>query len=1443
LAVLSVGVYYLHRWQAGRVTGIFLEKARQAETEGNLVKAIDLYGRYLAIAPMDADARWQYGTLLVNAHAHARAFQAFEAVLRLDPARSDVRRKAVVAAMAIGRLPDARDHLENYLLKESPDDPELLLLEGQCLARVGEYVAAGRSLQAAIQRDPARIAAYTELIAVLSRSREDLDKDREKWLANLPREQQTALKQDKDWAEKTADYWTDRLVKANPKDPQVYVFRGHRQGRKGLLDNAIQDAEVALKLKSDDPEALNLAAMSYLLAKQPDKSREYATRGVKAAPKDFRMYEILADIDRTRQEPKESLKWLQMGVDANGPPLIWWKLGISQIAQGKFEEAKETAKSLRTKVFSRAQLESAPVRVAPSVYADLLEAQLSQIQGHWQDATKQIGQIGVGLKADPILARAAFYSQGKTYEQLADFERALKAYRQAVDADPMWMPAREAVAATLQSLGRSGEALEERRNLAESKDAPLNTRVALIRESIAKISQLSADKRDWSEVDKLLNQLGEVAPNSTAVPLLQAELLIAQDRAAEATKLIETVRDKDPKEIAYWIALVNLAIRENQWDKAGQSLEEAEKKFGDRATLRLARAQFWTRKGQKGAAEQLRKLAEKSKDFSPQEQVGLWQGLVSASLAVDDIPQAVRLCQLLMALLPGDLNVRLELFTLARETNDVKLMDTTLAEIGRVESSGPIWHYATALRLVFSYNEMHAVPAVQPAGEAGKSPPSDEQGKALLSQAQEHLAEALRLRANWSRALLLQGLIYEELRQENAALTKYLEAVQQGETSPEVAQRALHLFYAKGEYAAANALLRQLEGKKVLFTTELFREQSRVLKGMKDYSGALKSAQQVAATSKDYRDYLTLSQLLSIHGQPDEAEKALQQASLLNERAPEILVAQVQFFVRAGKKDRAEQILASGREKIPAAQAPLALAACFEILGKTEEAGQQYAFALKQKPDDPGLVRSLGTFYMRHGNLAKAAEQLVRIVDGQVHAAAQQVAESRADLARVRADQGGYQNLLEALRLVDQNLAAAPSSADNLRLKARFLAAHPQSSRRREAVAIYEKLAENQTSALAEDRFLLAQLYLASQDWPKARGQLLALLSTQNNQPQYIAAYVRGLLERKEFAEAEQWIVRLEEAAPDGLPAAQLRAEVQFRTGQAEEAIATWTKFIEKAPANSPARLARMRAAAAHLEAMGSGPRNTVGMPAATTAKEKAESFYRQYVDADPKQGLVLVNFLVRQKRFDEALQFMEDAWKVAEPPQIALSCQQLLAQPGITAAQVARVAGILAAAEKKYPQAAPLLGVMAAVREAQGRFQEAEAIYRELLQKNKQFVPALNNLAVLLALGGRQLNEARDLIESAVALEGPNSSLLDTRATVYLARGETEKALADLNELVAQGASPQNYFHLALAQRKAGQQTAAADSLRKARDLKIRPEALHPLERPVYDELVRSML
>ena len=531
-----------------------------------------------------------------------------------------------------------------------------------------------------------------------------------------------------------------------------------------------------MKLKPDDPQSLHLAAMSCLAAKQPEKSRDYAARGVKAAPRDSRMYEILAQIDLARQQPEAALKWLQMGVDADGPPRLWWTLGTCQIAKGRFDQARQTAQGLRKKVFPKRESQSAAAQVEPGLYADLLEAQIEQAEGHWLEATKR---------------------------------------------------------------------------------------------------------------------------------------------------------------------------------------------FGDRADLRFARARYLVRKGEKNAAERIRKLAEKSKNFSAQDQVQLWRDLAPASLAADDIPQAERLCQLIMAQLPGDLRVRLELFDLAVQANDVKLMDTVLDEVRRVENGGPIWHYATALRLIFSPSEKRDASAAGTAGNTDKLSEADKRRQAVLRQALDHLAESLRLRPDWSRALMFEGLILEESHQDDAALAKYLEAVRQGENGPDVARRALQLLYGKGDYAAANALLRRLEGQQVPFTTELFREQSRVLGGLRDYAGALNAAQRAAANSKDYRDYLWLAQLLNILGRREEAEKALHEASLRGEKAPETCVVQVQFFASTGRKDRAEEALAVGREKIPAAEAPLALAECCEILGKSDEAGQQYALALKQKPNDPGVIRSVASYWTK----------------------------------------------------------------------------------------------------------------------------------------------------------------------------------------------------------------------------------------------------------------------------------------------------------------------------------------------------------------------------------------------------------------------------------------------------------------------------------------------
>jgi tetratricopeptide (TPR) repeat protein len=1449
----------LHNWQAQRQAGLFLAKAQEAEGEHNLGKALDFYGRYVLLVPKDIDALSQYGTLLADAHAYDRASHAFEAVLRRDSTRSEVRLKAVKAAMASGRMSDARDHLENYLLKESPDDAELLDLEGRCLKRAGEYAAAGRALEASIAKDPKRLSAYAQLIGVLSTYSNDLDIDRQKWLAGLPSALQAKLLEDKDWAEKTADYWADRMVEANLKDPQAYLIRGYRRCGREMFDGAVRDAESALKLHADDIGGLHLAAISCQAAKQLDKAREYAIRGIAIAPHDYRMYEVLAQLELSKQQPDEALKWLKKGVDAEGPPMLWWRLGSLQLAKGKFADARETAEALRTKAFPPAQVQA--TQIGPGLYADLLDAQIEQVQGHWVNAAKRFSSLGLELKSAPDLAKQAYYSLGKSYDQLADPKKALDAYRQAVDADPMWVPGREAVAAGLASLGRIPEALEEQNSLTKLKDAPPAAWAELVRLSIMNTSRLPVDQRDWGTATDQLARFAMQAGTTAAVPVLRAELFVAQNKDADAEKLITAERDKDPKEITFWLAGIDLAIRGKHWDQANQLLEGAAKQFGDRVPLRLARANYLARKGEKDSGEVLRKLGEKSKEFSRQDQQRLWRGMLPAVLAVKDFFQAQQLCRLLMAEYPDDLRVRLELFDLAAQAKDFQLMDTALDEIQRVESGGPIWHYASAFRLMLSVESGRPTTS----NETAKSPQIDKSRLADLETASEHLEKALILRPSWSRVLMLQGLIHEELGHDDAALAKYRDAVNQGETSPEVARRALRLRFAKGEYSAANELLHQLEGQQVPFNIELFREQSRVLGGLQDYSAALQPAERAAADSNDYRDYLWLGQLLGVLRRRDDAEKAFLQAITLKEKAPETWVALVRFYVDGKQNALAEKALASARVKIPADEAPLALAECLEILKKPDEAGQQYALAMKQKPDDPNIVRSVALYYIRKGELASAAEQLTRIVGRKINASPEQIADARGALARVRGDQGGYHNVLEAVRLVDENLAAAPASASNLSLKARLLLALPEPARRREATNLLENLVEDRKNASADDRFRLAQFYLASGDWSKARPQMLALLLSQAKQPppQYVAVYAQALLDHDELEEARPWVDRLEEIAASDprtsqfseaqlnaaqVRAVQLRAEVQYRGGKIDETLATLASFVNKAQTGSPDHLTRMLSSAVQLEALAarvpkppSGDAKQVMEHAAAVALQQAERGYRKCAADDPKQGFVLVGFLARQKRVDEALKQAEETWKSVELSPIAAASELLMRQPKITPTQLERLDTLLSAALEKHSRAPALLFVAGKLRDVQGKYPEAEANYREIIKNDAKNVAALNELAWLLALRGQQLDDAHELIQRAIDLAGPQIALLDTRANVELAIGQLEKALADMQTVIDAQPAANRYFHLAVAQHKLGRDAEAAETLKKAKPMQLGPNSLHPLERTAYADLVKA--
>ena len=85
---------------------------------------------------------------------------------------------------------------------------------------------------------------------------------------------------------------------------------------------------------------------------------------------------------------------------------------------------------------------------------------------------------------------------------------------------------------------------------------------------------------------------------------------------------------------------------------------------------------------------------------------------------------------------------------------------------------------------------------------------------------------------------------------------------------------------------------------------------------------------------------------------------------------------------------------------------------------------------------------------------------------------------------------GGYANLQTALKMIEQNLATGKATPQDRRAKAILLAFDPDSTRKREAIKTLESLIPQEDVVTPEDKFTLANLYLAETeegDWAKCR--------------------------------------------------------------------------------------------------------------------------------------------------------------------------------------------------------------------------------------------------------------------------------------------------------------------------------------------------------------------
>lgn len=125
------------------------------------------------------------------------------------------------------------------------------------------------------------------------------------------------------------------------------------------------------------------------------------------------------------------------------------------------------------------------------------------------------------------------------------------------------------------------------------------------------------------------------------------------------------------------------------------------------------------------------------------------------------------------------------------------------------------------------------------------------------------------------------------------------------------------------------------------------------------------------------------------------------------------------------------------------------------------------------------------------------------------------------------------------------------------------------------------------------------------------------------------------------------------------------------------------------------------------------------------------------------------------------------------------------------------------------------LLGVMYKMK---GELKTAEDYYRQALALNPDFLPAINNLAYLLAEQGKDLDEALRLARHANDLQPDDPYVLDTLGWVYYQRGLYPDAVRELRSSVSQlPASAVANYHLGMAYYKSGDNRLAGEYLERA--------------------------
>jgi len=1402
LVIVAPSVYFLHAYQVKRQADVYLQHAREAEEAGNAPEAIDHLLRYLDVVPNDNEALAQLGQLFAETRRWNEAFGILEQVLRRDPSRVEARTSLAEASLALGRYNDAREQLE-IIISQAADDAETHVLLAACHAAGGQWRDAAIACERAIEKDPAHLTAYQQL-AVLQRNRID----------------------DPVAAERTID----RVVAQNPSSASALVLRGVwrlrycddaatiaavaagsdveiEPGRQEVLAQARSDAEKAMQLEPENADAVRLAASISISNSNFEEARALADKAIKISPNASNSFALRAQVEAADENPEQASHWLRKAIQVSpGDETLVWAFANSLLDEPDIEQSEKAIRSLNDVGYESARLR-------------FLEARLAVVKQQWREAVDLFEACLPGLVESPDLAKQAHLLQANCYRQLQRPELEIAALKRAISVDPNWAVPRRDLAAALKRVGRRDEASDHMRQLATAAATANAEELREIGQLIYVTASRPEDQQNWKVIHQQIDQ--EISSKDNPLFwVLKADAHLKQGDLDAAREVLQEARDAYPKNLQIWMSSVLVSAQSDRWEQTERLLADAADQLESPVPFRLLHAQLIVNQFQEKGREQLLQLAVPPESYDTREELELLIGIGQIFWRLGELAEAKQLFQAAGDLAPNNLNIRLSLFDLAFHGQDLKAMESALAEVKAIDEDGPYWKYGEALRLALKSNQENDV--------------------SHLELAESLLLEARMQLSNLRQIPLLLARIYDGQKKQDQAATYYLEAFDAGERETKVLERTLAILLEKRQSTEFQRIIDKLQEEGISPTDNMQRMMAENHFRQGRLSEAIELGQRLVSENASVSGHLWLGKVLAQAGQLEKADSQFQLASKLAPEEPASWAARLKLWQNSENKEKLAEVVKSASEVTDSIPVSIATAQATWSLDGAQAADDRFSEMLLKHPNNGDVLQSVIQFKIQTRKSTEAKKLLEKLVSLEKSTEEQQ-RWGRRNLAVLAASTGSRSGLEEATTLVQTNLDERDEVEDQLTL-ARILASTGEPKLRRQAISILESL--KSTSSLGRDeQFLLANLRYSSFEYDSAATLMRELIADSPENAAYLQRFVETLVEQEQFAEATIWLDSLKKIAPQNLAALDLEASIYLQRDNHEQLSKLLVSFATNLSASSGQsdELSRKRqlAFATMLDKYIAMLRRKD--PSLTQIEElssASKSLWDHFSEFAPADGTVQALQSARRGDVQAAVDWLKAPITDASPEQLALVGSSVIASQLAAKEQLNQLDKATARLLESYPTSVDLRLLQA---DLQGRLGQSDAAiknYRKVLEKNQNNIIALNNLAALLALSGVSPSEGLECIDRAIDVVGARATLLDTRGMVLIAAERYPEAIADLQQAIDSQATSVKFFHLALANYRLNSQVAALEAWQEAKKRGIARSNLHPLESESFLQL-----